>query len=144
MPYAAQTDLVPLRLTSTELVELTDDENSGDVNASVVSAALEEASGTVESYCRSRYATPLQASDVVKARTLDITVYLLFSRRREINMGETVRQRYEDAIAFLKDVAAGKAQLDQPVSASPQSSMQGPVIGDRPHRFGHHNTEGFI
>lgn len=144
MPYAAQSDLVPLRMTQQELEQLTDDDNSGSVNASVVDAALEEASGTVDSYCRNRYTTPLQTSDVVKARTLDIAVYLLFSRRRQVKISETVRQRYEDAIAFLKDVAAGRVQLDQPASAAPQSSTQGAEIGDRPHVFDPDNTGGFI
>jgi phage gp36-like protein len=144
MPYATQAQLVPLRMTQTELVQLTDDDNSGVVDTDVVNAALEEASGTVESYCRARYATPLQTSDVVTARTLDITVYLLFSRRRSFKVSETVRQRYEDAIAFLKDVASGRVQLDQPVSATPQTSMQGPQIGDRPHIFGEKNTQGYF
>lgn len=144
MAYAAQSDLVPLRMTQDDLVQLTDDDNSGNIDAAVVTAALEEASGKVDSYCRSRYATPLQQSDDVKGLTLDIGVYLLFSRRREMTVGETVRQRYEDAISFLKDLATGKAQLDQPAGATPQTSVQGPTIGDRPHIFGRHNTEGFI
>jgi phage gp36-like protein len=145
MAYATQDDLVPLRLTQKELIELTDDDGAADQPvAAVVNAALEEASGTIESYCRSRYATPLQVSDVVKARTLDIAVYLLFSRRRNFKVDETVRTRYEDAIAFLKDVASGKVQLDQPATAAPQTSLQGAAIGDRPHTFGSGNTEGFI
>jgi phage gp36-like protein len=143
--YAIQTDLVPLRMTNTELIQLTDDDGAADaVNVDIVTAALEEASGKVDSYCRSRYATPLQQSDDVKGLTLDLAVYLLFSRRREMTVGESVRQRYEDAISFLKDVAAGKAQLDQPAGTTPQTSVQGPTIGDRPHVFSHHNTEGFI
>jgi phage gp36-like protein len=82
MAYAAQSDLVPLRITQTELVQLTCDDASATVNAAVVTGVLEEASGTVDSYCRSRYVTPLQQSDMVKARTLDIAVYLLFCSPR--------------------------------------------------------------
>lgn len=144
MAYAAQSDLVPLRMTQNDLIQLTDDGNTGTVAAAVVTAALEEASGKVDSYCRGRYATPLQQSDDVKGLTLDIATYLLFSRRREMTVGETVRQRYEDAISFLKDISTNKAQLDQPSGATPQTSLQGPTIGDRPHVFSRHKTEGFI
>ena len=147
MAYAAQSDLVPLRLTQNELVQLTDDSNTGQVNAPLVSAALEEASGMVDSYCRSRYVTPLQVGDDVKAKTLDLAVYLLFSRRRNAKMTETIRQRYEDAMSFLKDIATGRATLDQPASqAAQQSSTAGPQISERDHRlvFRDRHLEGLV
>jgi phage gp36-like protein len=144
--YATQADLVPVRMTAKDLTELTDDDNTGEINTSLVSAVLEEASGRVESYCRGRYITPLQPSDDVKSLTLDIGVYLLFSRRRETNVGETVKTRFDQAIAFLKDIASAKASLDQPVSNQPQTSLSGPQISekDRRLRFGDRNIEGFV
>jgi phage gp36-like protein len=145
VPYATQADLVPLRLSSHELVQLTDDAGLSEVNAAIVTAALEEASGTVESYCRRRYATPLQASDMVKARTLDIAVYLLFSRKRNAKMGgvEMVRQRYDDAVKFLEGVAAGRLQLDQPLTATPQASTAGAAISRTSGIFSDDNLAGF-
>jgi phage gp36-like protein len=134
-------------MTTKDLTELTDDDNTGQINAAIVTAALEEASGRVESYCRQRYVTPLQQSDDVKSLTLDITVYLLFSRRRETTIGETVQQRFDQAIAFLKDIAAAKASLDQPSTAlQPQISLGGPTISkkDRELRFSDHDLQGFV
>jgi len=147
MAYATQADLVPLRLTQKDLTELTDDDNAGTVNAAIVTAALEEASGRVESYCRNRYVTPLQQSDDVKALTLDIAVYLLFSRRRETTIGETVQTRFDQAISFLKDIASAKASLDQPTgSVQPQTSLGGPEISnkDRNLRFSDKQLQGFV
>ncbi len=146
MPYAAQSDLVPLRLTEAELVQLTCDDNTATVNAATVSAALEEASGMVDSYCRGRYQTPLQTSDDVKAKTLDIALYLLFRRRRNAKNGEIIRQGYDDAIAFLKDVAASKASIDQPAADTPQSSLSGPEISRRDHhlRFKDRHLDGYV
>lgn len=153
MPYATQADLVPLRMTQKDLTELTVDVPSGNAatdaaaTASVTSAALEEASGRVESYCRNRYITPLQQSDDVKALTLDIAVYLLFSRRRETKMGETVQTRFDQAIAFLKDISTARASLDQPITAlQPQTSLGGPEVSnkDRNLRFSDHQIEGFV
>jgi phage gp36-like protein len=153
MAYAAQSDLVPLRMTQKDLTELTVDVPSGDpttdaaTTASITSAALEEASGRVDSYCRGRYVTPLQQSDDVKSLTLDIAQYLLFSRRRTTKISETVQQRFDQAIAFLKDISTAKASLDQPATATtPQSSMAGPQISERDRhlKFGEHNIEGFV
>jgi phage gp36-like protein len=153
MPYAVQSDLVPLRMTQKDLTELTVDEPSGNpetdaaTTASVTSAALEEASGRVDSYCRARYVTPLQQSDDVKALTLDIAQYLLFSRRRTTKISETVQQRFDQAIAFLKDISMAKASLDQPATAaSPQTSMAGPQISEKDcHlKFSERNIEGFV
>ena len=153
MPYATQADLVPLRLSEKDLSELTVDTPSGNpdtdaaVTASITSAALEEASGRVESYCRGRYQTPLQQSDDLKSLTLDITLYLLFSRRREKTVAQTVQDRFDQAISFLKDIASGKAFLDQPVSATaPQSTLAGPQVShkDRHLRFSDRDLGGFV
>jgi len=127
MPYATQNDLLQ-RMTLVQLTQLTDDGNTGSPDAVIVGAALEEASGRVDAYCRERYVTPLQASDTVTTLTRDIAAYFLFSRR-PAKMSDTVRQRYEDAMALLKDISAGKAVLDQPVSAaSPQSTATGATL----------------
>lgn len=150
MAYATQAELCPLRMTQKELLELTDDTRTGEINTSIVSATLEEASGKVDSYCRVRYATPLQASDDVVGLTLDIAVWLLFSRRRNVKMAETVDSRYQAAMQFLKDISVGKAQLDQPTGDPPQTSCAGPVVAssrqipdDKDLRFRDDHLKGF-
>jgi phage gp36-like protein len=147
MAYATQSDLVPLRMTVKDLTELTDDTKSGEINAAIVNAALEEASGRVDSYCRGRYITPLQPSDDVTSLTLDIAVYILFSRRRETRLTDTVQSRFDQAMAFLKDISNAKASLDQPASQpTPQSSAAGPQISRKDHElvFKDRNIEGFV
>jgi phage gp36-like protein len=146
MAYATQANLVPLRMTNQDLIDLTDDDDTGEIATATVSAVLEEASGRVDSYCRGRYQTPLQASDDVVSLTLDIAVYLLFSRRRETNVGETVKQRFDQAIAFLKDISNAKASLDQPVGNTPQTSLAGPQISERDRhlQFSDRNLKGFV
>lgn len=121
MAYATQNDLLQ-RMTLRELTQLTDDGNTGAPDATIVGNALEEASGRIDAYCRERYATPLQTSDTVVTVTRDIATYFLFSRRPQ-KMHETVRQRYDDAMALLRDISAGKAVLDQPATATtPQTT----------------------
>jgi len=144
MPYATQADLLQ-RISLKQLTQLTDDANQGQPDSDVVNASLEEASGLIDARVRDRYVTPLQASDTATAICRDICVYLLFTRRPQ-QISDAVRQRYEDAIALLKEIAAGKASLDQPVSAAaPQSVPSGPVkpvYNDL--RFRECNLEGFV
>jgi phage gp36-like protein len=144
MAYATQSDMVPLRLTQTELVQLTCDDATNTVNAATVTAALEEASGVVDSYCRQRYQTPLQPSDDVKGKTLDIAVWLLFRRRRNGKNGEIIRQAYEDAIAFLTQVSTGKATLDQPAGSAPQTADSSVEKSTKRLIFDEHNLKGFV
>src|SRR6266702_4032598 len=137
MAYATQDDLVPLRLSQKELIQLTDDDNTGAVNTNIVTAALSEASGRVESFCRQRYQTPLQASEDVKGLTLDIAIYLLFTRKRTgLQPNQIIRDRFEDALDFLSKIASGKASLDQPQNATaPQSASGNTIATSIPQAF---------
>jgi len=145
MAYLTQDDLLQ-RMTLSQLAQLTDDSGTKppSVNVTVVNGVLDEASAKVDGYCRNKYATPLQTSSEVTAVTRDIAVYLLFSRRTGPIPTET-RQRYEDAIALLKDVSSGKAVLDQPVGQPAQSISAGPVLPSTDNRrFTDCNTKGFV
>ena len=46
-------------MSNAELVQLTDDTNSGAVNAQLVTDILDEASAMIDSYARTRYTVPL-------------------------------------------------------------------------------------
>lgn len=144
MAYATQNDLLQ-RVTLKELTQLTDDGNTGQPDPVIVGAALEEASGRVDAYCRERYQTPLQQSDTVTTITRDVAIYFLFSRRPQ-RMSETVRQRYEDAMALLKDISSGKAVLDQPVSATtPQTTTTDAATPSTDKtRFNDTNIGGYV
>ena len=150
MAYAAQSDLVPQRITAKEALQLTDDTNSGQIDAAIIANALSEASGTIDSFCRNRYVTPLQPSEMVTRLCLDIAAWTLFSRRRNVKMAETVDMRYQEAMKMLKAISAGTAQLDQPPGDPPQLSCAGPVISnkrpeeDRSQRFRDEELKGFI
>ncbi|MDR3723269.1 MAG: DUF1320 domain-containing protein [Terracidiphilus sp.] len=146
MAYATQDDLVPLRMTVKDLTELTDDDGTGEINTDIVTAALAEASGIVDSYCRTRYTTPLQTDQNIVSLTLDLTVFILFKRRRQTKINETVQTARDAAISFLKDVAACRASLDQPSGATPQSSSAGPAISQKDYElvFREDHLKGFV
>jgi len=118
MAYIVQSDLEPQRLTHTELVELTDDSGTGEVDTTVLAAVLTEASDEIDSYISGRYTLPLQATGQVKQVCRDIAVFRLFLRRRRTKVplsvvdADPVGAGYRAATQFLEQVRAGEASLD--------------------------------
>ncbi len=105
MAYCSQDDLVKL-VSLTELAELTAE--SGEMpDAAVVAEAIAKAEGEIDSYLGVRYVLPLAAiPPQVQGLAMDMALYHLYSRRSVV---PPVRlQKYEAAVAFLKEVAAGQ------------------------------------
>jgi phage gp36-like protein len=116
------------------LLYLVDEEGAGVLTPegeARTQAALREAWGEVESYLAQRYALPLPAlPEVLRAKALDIAVYRLALRRgiRPGTADEVLLQRYRDAVAFLKDVALGKASLPLPPASAPAQPKGGAKV----------------
>ena len=145
MVYAAQSDIVPLRMTLRTLVQLTtDDRDAVDPDPDVVSSALLEASARVDAYCGQRYALPLQVTQMVKATAVDIAIYLLYTRRKDLRPTEGPAIRYADALSLLKDISAGRASLDQPdAPLDTQAASAEVMVSDRRQRFDDCNLRGW-
>lgn len=108
MGYCTTTELQEL-LSEKELAELTA-EIGEDPNEAVAQAAIDRAGAEIDSYLALRYSLPLAATPPrIRALCLDMAVYHLFVRRGIAD--EVRRQRYQDALSYLRDVAAGKAQV---------------------------------
>lgn len=135
MAYATQDDLVPQRLSATQLLQLTTDPGATVPDASVVSSVLAKASAIVDGYCGQRYTTPLQNSTIATELTADIATYRLYQRRGQVKAGTAQEVAYRDAISLLVKISEGTASLDVPANALPQTSSGGPVVTQIPQVF---------
>ncbi len=125
MGYAVQQDLVD-RFGDAELKQLTDRVNGATIDATVVAAALADADAEIDSYLVQRYTLPLSVTpDVLKRVACEVARYRLYSNQ-SAEASETVRNNYKDAVAWLRDVAAGRANLDPNSSAALPTSAGGP------------------
>ena len=89
----------------------TDDEAGAEIDAALAGEAIRRAEGTVDSYCSGRYAVPFADPPVpVRASTASLAVYDLASRRL-VAPPETVVRRRDAALAWLREVAEGKANV---------------------------------
>ncbi len=113
MAYITQSDLVPGRMSLAELVQLTDDAGTGEVDTTALGPCIAQAEGLLESYVSGRYTLPLTATAQVKGLALDLCVFKLFSRRPSRAVPEAVQKNYEAALDLLRRVSRGDAALDQ-------------------------------
>lgn len=109
MPYADATEMTRL-FGADEMLHLTNlyDPDATEIDRQRVDSAAEWADSIINTYLAQRYALPFTSTPLVLiGYAADITRYQLDS----ISPRDDVRQRYEDAIAWLKLVAAGKVNL---------------------------------
>lgn len=114
-----------------ELIRLTDGDT--DVDTAVLDAAIADAEAEVNSYLAQRYALPLpEVSAAVQRATYDVLRYRLHNDGAD----EGVRNRYTDAIKWLRDVVAGKAGIGV-TTDEPDETAAGTVsVVSRSPRFG--------
>jgi len=128
MAYCSQDDLLTM-IPAAELAELTTE--SGDTpDAAVVAEAIDKAASEIDAYLALRYDLPLAATPPqVKNLAVDLALYHLYSRR---SVAPAVRQKkYEAAVAFLKEVAAGLVLVEGAGEPSGDTRQVGGFSGDR-------------
>lgn len=87
-----------------------DHDGNGAVDLDTVTKACTLASGIIDSYIATRYSLPLSSVPAfLQKSAIDIAVYCIANTADRLT--NEMRLRYEDQIAHLKDIAAGKATL---------------------------------
>jgi phage gp36-like protein len=82
-----------------------------------IEEALQHASGLVIGYVRDRWPAAVDGTPMLKGFASDIARWRLRGRGgQQTAMNETVQKRYDEAVARLKDIAAGKLTLDLPMT----------------------------
>jgi len=133
MPYSTLEDILE-QLDEDTLVGLSDDQDTGQIDESVVNRAISDADAEIDSYCGSRYSVPLSpVPPIIRKISVDIAIYNLFSRRDA--PPEERRNRYKDAVEFLKQVAMGRASLGQDDPDSTPAPAERPIITSSPKIF---------
>jgi phage gp36-like protein len=132
MAYATVADMVE-RFGETELIQLSDRDQTGAINDALVKAKLADADAEIDAYLAGRYSLPLPTVPTVLRRlACNIARYNLYDDRA-IDQAENM---YKDAVAFLKLLADGKVQLGlSEDGAAPPSTTDVPRFYTTPQRF---------
>jgi phage gp36-like protein len=106
-----------------ELIERTDREHTAAIIDDVLNRALDDAASEVASYIGKRYGNLLLVN--TPPRLIGICCDIARYRLYDDGVTDTVRNRYLDAIAFLRDVRDGKNALgDEEADAGAISRTQ--------------------
>jgi phage gp36-like protein len=107
-----------------DLISLTDDDSTGQLNTTVLNQVITNASGIVDRYCANLYGTQLPFNPVpssVASMALVIACYSLYRRREVPYEKNNFAPQYKEAIDFLKMVNTGDMHLnDVPFRDFPQ------------------------
>lgn len=107
--YCTQQDMID-RFGEEELIQLTDRDGEGVVDSNVLDRAIADAAAEIDGYLATRYKLPLAETHPALPRlATDIARYLLYDDAAT----DKVQERYDKAIAFLRDVARGTVSLVQ-------------------------------
>lgn len=107
MTYTTQQDMVD-RFGQVELLQLTDRDNTGSIDTTVLNRALEDADTEINGHLEGRYTLPLvRTPAILVTYACDIARYRLYDDRAT----EQVTKRYDTAMKFLRLVAEGRLSL---------------------------------
>lgn len=110
------------------LVQLTDNNNTGQIDLAAIDQAIETASGEIDMSLAQRYAIPLLNPPLtVQVVCQDLAIYHL---HRGKLLNEDARLRYEDARVTLKNLAAGNLALPGvPAAQAASAPAAGQMVG---------------
>ena len=121
MGYCTQQNLID-RFGEAEITQLADRDRDGEIDSAVIDGAIGDATAEIDGRLSAVLVLPAVAPDELVFRACDIARFRLYDDRAT----EAVRKRYYDAVAWLKDVAAGKVVIP---GAVPTTATSGAVVG---------------
>lgn len=113
MAYSTETDFLK-RLAKPDYDELVAPKDGDELEAEdILDEAISTADAIIDSYIMNVVDTvPLdEPSKMITQCSVDIAIFNLHSRIQYDRIPEWVKDRYDAAIAWLKDVSSGKANL---------------------------------
>ena len=106
MPYSQDSDLTDDKISEKQLIELTDDEGLGQVNAARVASAREEIDNLLDASLRvGGYTLPFASvPPIVKGISINGTIYFLWQRKKKQNMPEGMKDLKKSIDALLAKI----------------------------------------
>jgi phage gp36-like protein len=135
----ADIDDMTTRFGEQELLELTDANLTGTVNAAVVQTAICDATELINGYVAGRYRVPLApVPDMVRRWCCDIARFYLHN----VAVPDAVKAGHDAALQGLREVARGVVQL-QAAGAETSSASGEAVLAVGSRIFTDGNMRGF-
>lgn len=138
MAYCTRQDMID-RYGEQELIELTDDNDSGAINDTVLTQAIDDAEAEINGYLN-KYSLPLSVvpRNLLRANC-DIARYFLYDDISD----EKVTERYNAVIKYLIKVSEGKINIGPAANGEKPQTSNGAFVQSGGRIFGR-NDNGFL
>lgn len=100
------------------LIQLTDDNQSGDIDSIIVEEAVLYSETLINGYLRGRYTIPIvnvgldkEPPDILKILAVDLSIYRLYSRRFQTDVPDSISEKYKNSIKILEQIQKGIISL---------------------------------
>lgn len=134
MSYATRQSMID-QYGEDELIALTDRTGADVIDETRLQSALDDAAAEINGWIAKRVTLPLDPVPRSLGRhARAIAYFLLFDQRGTRNIPEA-RDRYDDAIAWLKSVARGEVSLGDETPEDGTDSSPGAISTDAPERL---------
>jgi phage gp36-like protein len=134
MAYCTCDDL-ETRLGLEDLNALADHDGDGLADDSVVGQAIASAQAVIDSYLATRFSVPVSpVPQALATRAVNLAVYFLKLGRDSVT--DDARAQYEDDVAWLREVVAGRVSLGIAPGPAESSLAAGVRYDTRPRIFG--------
>lgn len=129
MGYCALAD-IEKHLQTSDLVDLTDDEGTGEVDAEVVAEAIATADALIDGYLGGRYAVPLATVPALVQRlSVDLAIFALYDRKKFLDVPEQLRETRKNAVELLKGIQRGEILLG--LTADSTAAASGDILTNK-------------
>lgn len=107
------------------LIQLTNDApDATTVDQTKIDGFITDSVELIDSNIRGQYTLPINpVPGIVKQIAVDITLYKIYSRRYELEMPETMAERFKQAMKLLEQIRKGDLKLN--VNSINNSNTQG-------------------
>lgn len=107
MAYGTRQGMID-RFGESEMIDLTDHDGLGIIDDTPLTRAIADAGAIIDARLRVRYPLPLlSVPPEIEGAACDITRYLLW----DVRAPDLVKERYQQAMTLLRDIASGRADL---------------------------------
>lgn len=142
IPRQVTAELLAAAAAGGELVDYTAAEQTAVAAClSLIAQALADADSTIDGYLAGRQSVPLASPPlVIKRLACDLARFFIYDDQ----VTEAIQKRHDSAIAFFRDVSAGRVSLGADLGAAAQPAGGSVEMVSEATVFGRGSSKGFI
>jgi len=103
------TEDIQKQVSRDTLIQLTDDNQLGDIDSEIVQESIFYAETLINGYLLGRYNLPVVSfiPNLLKILSIDLSIYRLYSRRFQTDIPDSINEKYKNSVKILEQIQKG-------------------------------------